>query len=109
MVAAMIAYCMITSAPILFYLLFLLTLFLIPLFPITIVAIISTTITFVSSKFKRKPIVSTILTLTFSYLIIVYAMQMPNFINNIGEISSNLLAVMNPLLSGSKFVYKSDL
>lgn len=95
MVPAMIAYCMITSAPVLFYLLFLLTLFLIPLFPITIATIISTTITFVSSKFKRTPIVSTILTLAFSCLIIVYAMQMPNFINNIGEISSNLLTVMN--------------
>lgn len=90
LIPPMIMYAAYTKPTISYYLISLIGLLLFPIIPILISCIIGSVITFISSKFKSKNIVQTIVTLIFILGVMYISYNSKNVINNITENVTNI-------------------
>lgn len=101
MVPALIAYVQVIDVNFTFYILYIITTLLLPLVPLIISTIIGTIITAVTSKFKMKSLVNTIVMLIFVFGIMYFSYQSESLSNidmaNIGNTLVNKFNSIYPL------------
>ena len=90
MAPPMIVYGVQMNQPWIFYLVSIITLFIIPIIPIVISCIFGFIITYISSKFKGKNLVQTIITMSLLLVVLYYSFNMDALMNALSNNAGNI-------------------